>query len=1226
MRITHLRLKNINSLVGEWTIDFTHPDYDSNGIFAIIGPTGAGKSTLLDAICLALYGETPRVDRISKNSNEVMARQTGECLAEVTFETSQGKFRSLWSQHRSFKKAHGDLQTACREIVNAIDNTILESQLNKVQSKIEEITGMDFKRFTRSMLLAQGGFDAFLKAPSGERAPILEQITGTKIYSHISKKIFERDKSEERKLKELQTAFTALQLLCPIEENKYLLEKEEKTSLCIAIELQLKQLEEQRQWRQEVDNSLLSHERLMIRYSDCVNKERTLQPSFRKLESALQALNHESEYNSIYNLKEQHKSDQEQLSKEIEKNVILTAAREESYRDLARSETEFAEKDNELKRQKEIFKPVRQLDADIASKHNEAEELAAAIDKDEKVIADKEASLQTTRCKYQKLEAQQQSIQEYFTHNANDGALIEKFAFIKEKLERLSSQQKQLEKKETDLANEKALMEKAKRQLALCRKGHVEVREEYEAAKKYLDNLLQAYEMTARNKSLQQWDTECRQLDERKKLYSDLVEGLRTEQQDRAQCGELREQVRSLKEREAICLNVRTSELVNKEHIELKLEELRRQQAHFSKVRSLAEERSKLHHGDPCPLCGALDHPYANDNEPSLQPIDQEILKARKELKGTEEKITTLTQESTGIEIEIGSCEKAFRDKSDAINRSKETTALLRNKLGVAIAASPDVAGADQELQRLCLQLEECKGAIDVLMKMTTEKDEAQRNFNKAQQKLSEKEGLLQKLRATYEKHENLSSHLKQDLTLHLEEYETFENGLSAELKPFSIYKMEMSDSKAIIESLELRLNAWRQQQRTLRNVEEELQRHREAIAELEGSLRHLADTLRVSQAKREQNTTTLKQWRERRRELFGDAVPDGEEAALQKLLDAARSRWDSYKELYQKRRHEVSYSQEKIKELRAKTEERTIIVDSREKTFTAAISQDGFTSLHAFQEARLSREEREKLTHDKQAFEMEKNELLAQKKAVEKKLEELNREPKTNEPLVTLLGLIQEARKNGEVAKVRTYQLEQILLQNEERKKKAQLLQEQIERQEGETELWNKLCCLVGAADGKKFRDIAQRMTLDMMIAHANHQLAKMSDRYLLIQSSQPPLELNIIDNYQTGQERSVKNLSGGESFIVSLALALGLARMSSSLVRVDTLFLDEGFGTLDDRALEMALDALSALQQEGKVVGLISHVAALKERIPTQIKISPISGGRSRIEGPGCKLEAPK
>lgn len=143
-------------------------------------------------------------------------------------------------------------------------------------------------------------------------------------------------------------------------------------------------------------------------------------------------------------------------------------------------------------------------------------------------------------------------------------------------------------------------------------------------------------------------------------------------------------------------------------------------------------------------------------------------------------------------------------------------------------------------------------------------------------------------------------------------------------------------------------------------------------------------------------------------------------------------------------------------------------------------------------------------------------------------------------------------------------------------------------------------------------------------MVSHANRQLEKMTDRYLLVRDDEQPLELNVVDNYQAGEIRSTRNLSGGESFIVSLTLALGLSKMASRKVRVDSLFLDEGFGTLDNEALETALETLSELQQDGKLIGIISHVSALKERISTQINIAPTSGGKSTIVGPGissCK-----
>ena len=212
-------------------------------------------------------------------------------------------------------------------------------------------------------------------------------------------------------------------------------------------------------------------------------------------------------------------------------------------------------------------------------------------------------------------------------------------------------------------------------------------------------------------------------------------------------------------------------------------------------------------------------------------------------------------------------------------------------------------------------------------------------------------------------------------------------------------------------------------------------------------------------------------------------------------------------------------------------------------------------------------------------------------------------------EQLVTKLNILKQ-----EIGAIR-----QKLADNEDIRLKQQSRVQQIDAQKRECVRWNTLHELIGSADGKKYRNFAQGLTFEMMIGHANRQLQKMTDRYLLIRDEAQPLELNVVDNYQAGETRSTKNLSGGESFIVSLSLALGLSQMASKNVRVDSLFLDEGFGTLDEEALDTALETLAGLQQEGKLIGVISHVQVLKERISTQIQISPTSGGRSTISGPG-------
>ena len=156
----------------------------------------------------------------------------------------------------------------------------------------------------------------------------------------------------------------------------------------------------------------------------------------------------------------------------------------------------------------------------------------------------------------------------------------------------------------------------------------------------------------------------------------------------------------------------------------------------------------------------------------------------------------------------------------------------------------------------------------------------------------------------------------------------------------------------------------------------------------------------------------------------------------------------------------------------------------------------------------------------------------------------------------------------------------------------------------------------LIGQSDGKKFRVFAQSLTLDVLIAHANTHLQELTRRYRLARVPGHDLDLQGVDRDLGDEVRAVGSLSGGETFLVSLALALGLSSLSARQTAVRSLFIDEGFGTLDPQTLEVALSALDSLQATGCQVGLISHVPGLAERVGVQVCVTPQGAGRSRVE----------
>ena len=192
----------------------------------------------------------------------------------------------------------------------------------------------------------------------------------------------------------------------------------------------------------------------------------------------------------------------------------------------------------------------------------------------------------------------------------------------------------------------------------------------------------------------------------------------------------------------------------------------------------------------------------------------------------------------------------------------------------------------------------------------------------------------------------------------------------------------------------------------------------------------------------------------------------------------------------------------------------------------------------------------------------------------------------------------------------VQSGQLQQEINADKQNKIKQQGLLTQIADEQSALDDLAYLTSLIGSADGAKFRRFAQGLTLNHLVYLANEQLNKLDGRYQLQCQPNETLSLSVLDTWQGDSIRDTKTLSGGESFLVSLALALALSDLVSSKTSIDSLFLDEGFGTLDNDTLEIALDALDNLNATGKMIGIISHVEALKERIAVQIKVEKQSG----------------
>lgn len=341
------------------------------------------------------------------------------------------------------------------------------------------------------------------------------------------------------------------------------------------------------------------------------------------------------------------------------------------------------------------------------------------------------------------------------------------------------------------------------------------------------------------------------------------------------------------------------------------------------------------------------------------------------------------------------------------------------------------------------------------------------------------------------------------------------------------------------------------------------------------------------------------------------DTLPPGDEddAEAEPVIP------DNWREIHEEC---LSLHSQLVAQQQLETEE-TARVHQSQTQFTTALAASRFNDREAFLAALLDDETAQRLTQLKQSLEQQLQQATVLcEQATQQQQAHLALRPQGSDAdgptLQTQLhALAQRLRDNT----TRQGEIRQQLRQDNESRQQQQALGQQIAEATQLADDWGYLNSLIGSSTGDRFRKFAQGLTLDNLVWLANQQLNRLHGRYLLQRKASEALELEVVDTWQADAVRDTRTLSGGESFLVSLALALALSDLVSHKTRIDSLFLDEGFGTLDSETLDTALDALDALNASGKIIGVISHVEAMKERIPVQIKVKKINGlGYSRLD----------
>jgi exonuclease SbcC len=1182
----------------------------------------------LDAICLALSGRTPRLSDVNKSANEIMSRETGECSAEVTFEVEGGKrYRASFGQRRKGKKPDGELQPSVQELADADSGVVLENRITDKLNLVTKLTGLNFNRFSRSIMLAQGNFNAFLNSAPKDRSPLLEQMTGTEIYGRLSVKAFERNKRERTALEETRREIDSLGILSPEEEQsaKHSLaaaealatEKENESNAASACLLWLENAKKLETEAKTLEENRAAAAARILEFA----------PETRKLERALRAMEAEGIRAAVLAKRERIATDRKTLSESLPALSVLRTETAALDADKAEIAKKTEEQTKLLEDALPIHRETRELDRlifanrervlgdgeNVRSLDLKLTQKRKALETDVKALAVLEKLLLAARLEEERTRADEGLA------GALGGMVLEKDAVLRlaedrgAKLEKREKQSGLRENLETEIEKRKTHLEEVREKLALVETGLKKTESLGAAALGGLD-------VSVHRENQRRVFVASERIREVKAIFSDreknLAKSVESEEEEKTRAAELalvREELERVVRDEK-----NLGEVVSLLEEKLKLRK---------EVESLASHRERLADNVPCPLCGSLDHPYARGNVPKPGTEDLELLEKKRTLKETGDRKLELTKR----ESELSAGEKRIASEKDERKANVlEAERKIRKITGDRDLPLPDPGDPafPEALEKEEGNALEELGRLDGILKEHEEIEKKAKKIKAVLDASKEKTLGLEKelLEKTHEADlaKEIISRLDEDLKTLANELAAKTNALEKALAPFSgpgeSGEIAVLDLDLKILELTRRKAARTNLLESLAKLEKELEvlktRVEDGRADLEEDRRELGEKSRAWRALILENDPRIA----RRRELMRDRDPDEEENRLRREIDELeREKADKDKTSGEKGR-ELASLESKIRELERAVLENSASLEKEEAELLEKLGGKGFASEEDFENARLSESERDELSRTLEKLKAENarlDSLLEEKNRALKEEKDKNLTADDRETLKEKLeNVLRELRELRETAGA----LGQKLKTNDELKNVRALKLEALERQKKVSSRFEKLNALMGSANGEKFRSYAQSLTFGHLIEQANVQLAKMFPRYRLIPDKNAPLTFAIEDRHQENAVRSTDNLSGGESFMVSLALALGLSFMASENVRVDSLFLDEGFGTLDEEALDMALDALGELPaKEGKTIGVISHVPVLKERIGTRILVTPTTGGRSLLSGPG-------